>query len=1015
MPSLTRPASLRISLGKRFFLGALLVFLGSFARGETPRKPILNFDRRIAPILAERCIACHSGSKPKGGLDLSRKAAALKGGSGGPAVVPRKPEDSLLFQRVSAGEMPPTKPIAAAEQALIKEWIAAGAPWGADPIDPFRFTTKNRAGADWWSLQPVRRPHLPQVKDSTWIRNPIDGFLLAKMEKRGLKPSSEADRRTLARRLSIDLLGLIPEPELVEEFVLSRAPDAYERLVDRLLASPHYGERWARHWLDIVRYGETDGFERNASRPNSWPYRDWLIGAFNSDLPYDEFCRLQVAGDVLRKKDGEGVKALGFLVAGIHNTVVPANKVAEATAFQDELEDLVGSVGQTFLGLTVNCGRCHDHKFDPVYQRDYYRLASALAGVRPGVRNLISTAASSDLVRLQAEAAALEKALAHIEEPVRRAILADRKKSKKGVVPLPTPIAAWDFRTGGKDLVGDLHVQTKGGATWTEAGLVFDGKTGFARSKPIARDLREKTLEVWVRLQNLKQSGGGAMTVQTLDGGTFDAVVFAEREPRRWMAGSNGFVRTTSFAAIEEKEADRQPILIAITYAADGTIRGFRNGTPYGKAYRSTGPVSYAAGKAVVAFGVRHEPAGGNRMLAGTIVQARLYDRVLSEGQVSASFAGAGFVTDAEVAARLSPALRRKRDGIRSKLLANAGKRSRLEMRKSMRLYTAVPTQPPTTRLLLRGQVTSPGQFISPGGVSILVPKLADFGLRPDAPEAERRRKLAEWLTARDNPLFHRVLVNRLWHYHFGTGIVDSPNDLGFNGGRPSHPELLDWLAGELMAQNYDLKSLHRLLVNSAAYRQSSAPQADNFSADADTRLLWRKRPLRLDGEVLRDSMLSIAGLLNREMGGPFFSDYKESGGAGTQYYDPYDPVGPAFHRRSVYRFLPRGGNQGLLDIFDCPDPASATPRRNNTTTPLQALTLWNGPFALRMAGTLAERVAAEVKGDIEGQVTLAYGLVFQRKPLPAEREAACKLVKRHGLKVFCRALFNTNEFLTLE
>ena len=258
-------------------------------------------------------------------------------------------------------------------------------------------------------------------------------------------------------------------------------------------------------------------------------------------------------------------------------------------------------------------------------------------------------------------------------------------------------------------------------------------------------------------------------------------------------------------------------------------------------------------------------------------------------------------------------------------------------------------------------------------------------------------------------------MMNRLWHYHFGTGIVETPNDFGFNGGRPSHPELLDWLAAEFAAREFRLKDMHRLIVTSATYRQSSAPRKDGLALDADVRLLWRKKPLRIEGEVLRDSMLAVAGLLNREVGGRGFSDYKETGGAGTQYFDPIDPVGPEFHRRSVYRFSPRGGNQGLLDAFDCPDPASAAPRRNVTTTPLQALSLWNGAFALRMAESLAARVVAEAKDDVDRQVALCYRLAFQRDPLPAERPAARRLVEKHGLKTLCRALFNTNEFLTID
>jgi hypothetical protein len=987
----------------------VLMALPTLVVGDAP-----DFDRRIAPLLAEHCLDCHSGPKPKGGLDLSRKATAFKGGDGGPGVVPGKPDDSGVWRRVQDGEMPPKKPLEAGDRALLRNWIAGGAVWGRDPIDPFRFTTKTRAGTDWWSLQPVRRPDLPEVKNTTWARNAVDRFVLAKLEARGLTPSPEADRRTLVRRLSFDLLGLPPTPELVEAFVADRRPDAYERLVDQLLASPHYGERWGRHWLDVVRYGESDGFERNASRTNAWPYRDWVINAFNSDSPYDEFCRLQIAGDVIRPGDADAAKATGFLVAGIHNTVLPATKVAQETAFQDELEDLVGGVGQTFLGLTVNCARCHDHKFDPVAQRDYYRLASAFSGVRPGEREVISRVHDDELARLQAEAERLQKTLDEIEEPARQTLLAERKKGKAAGVG-PTPIAAWDFRSGGKDRVGKLDVRLVGGASLTGEGLVLDGSTGFARTEALTRELREKTLEVWVRLRKLDQAGGGAMTVETLDGGVFDAVVFGERDPRRWMAGSEFFARTAGFDGAEEQEATSRTVQLTIVYAADGTVSGYRNGRPYGKSYRSNGPVVFPAGKSAVAFGIRHAPAGGNKMLAGIVVQARLYDRALTTAEVAASTAEGGFVTEAELSARLTPDVRRKRDDARTRLAAIGTEQARLRVARSLKVYTAVNVQPAATHVLLRGQADAPGDVVPPGGIPVVAAGRAEFGLKPDAAEGERRRKAAEWLTARDNPLFHRVIVNRLWHYHFGTGIVESPNDFGFNGGRPSHPELLDYLADELVADGYRLKALQRLIVTSAAYRQSSAPRPEGLAVDAEARLLWRKRPVRLDGEVLRDGMLAAAGLLNREIGGRGFSDYKQVGGAGTEYYDPYDPVGPEYHRRSVYRFLPRGGNQGLLDLFDCPDPASAAPRRNTTTTPLQALTLWNGPFALRMAAALSDRVTAEAKSDVDRQVALAYRLTYQREPTTTERSAARELVERHGLKVLCRALFNSNEFLTVD
>jgi hypothetical protein len=956
-----------------------------------------DFDTQVAPLLASYCTDCHSGAKPKGKLDLTRKAGAAG------AIAPGKPDDSSLWQRVAAGEMPPKKPLPAAEQKLLKEWIAAGAKWGTDPIDPFAISTGTRAGRDWWSLQPVTRPKVPAGA------NAIDHFVRAKLNERGIKPSPEADRRTLIRRLYFDLTGLPPTPEDVERFVTDAAPDAYEKLVDKLLASPHYGERWARHWLDVVRYGETDGFERNAPRPNAWHYRDWVIRALNADLPYDRFAKLQLAGDVLHPDDPDAVRATGFLVAGVHNTVL-GNDMMRAVARQDELEDIVGAVAQTYLGLTANCARCHDHKFDPIPQADFYRLQAALAGVGFGERAVPDAKLAVAIAELQQRLDATRKELAVIEDPARRAVLADKGLAKG--TNAPSPVAAWDFRTGPNDLVGKLHAEAVGGAKLTPDGASFDGKTGLFRTPPLPFDLAAKTLEAWVKPDPLTQRGGGVISVQTPDGATFDAIVFAENEPRRWMAGSNFFARTRPFGGPDETATEF--VHVAISYAADGTITAYRDGKPYGKSYVSK-LQPFARDKAVVVFGCRHLPAGGNKMFSGTVRAARLYDTALSAEQVGASFAAGGFVTDAELDAKLDAKQRATRaDALkrRDMLIADiANLRSRAATAKA---YANVPGTPGAVRVLARGDLNLPGAVVRPAGISAVRGASADFGLAADAPDADRRRALAEWIASPRNPLLARVIVNRLWHYHFGVGLVETPNDFGFNGGVPSHPELLDWLAAELVERKFSLKALHRLIVTSATYRQASAPRKDALAKDADNRLLWRFRPHRLEGEAVRDAMLGVSGLLNPEIGGPGFSDYKERNFNGTAYFEPFDPVGPEFHRRSVYRFTPRGANPGLLDAFDCPDPAAAAPRRAVTTTPLQALTLWNNGFALRAADAFAARVTKEAAGA-DAQIRRAWQLAYGRAPTAEEAKLAAKLVADHGLKALCRVLLNSNEFVTVD
>jgi hypothetical protein len=977
-----------------------------------------DFDSRIAPLLARRCLACHGSSEPKGELNLSRSQTAFAGGESGKAIIPGRVDKSLLWERVSADEMPPKKPLTNKEKKLLKTWIASGAKWGTDPIDSLRYSSEVRAGYDWWALQPVIRPQLPDVKNTKWIVNPIDRFVLHRLERTGLIPSPKADRRTLIRRLSFDLLGLPPSPEEVATFVNDRSGDAYSRLVNRLLDSPHYGERWARHWLDVIRFGESQGFERDKLRPNSWRFRDWVVRAFNDDMPYDEFVRMQLAGDVQRPHDSDAIIATGFLVAGTYDEVGQSQQSAamKAVVIQDELEDIVSAVGQTFLGLTVNCARCHDHKFDPVTQVEYYRLASALSGVRHGERDVTGEAlkklVAGQTKTIQSQIDLLSRQLAVIDEPVRRKILAERKKQPKPTATPPEPYAQWDFQSELKDQSGTLHVTLHGEATLQDEGLVLNGKTAYAATVPIKRDLAEKTLEAWVSLVNLNQRGGGLVSLQTLDGRTFDAIVFGEKETRRWMAGSNGFVRTKIFNGSEEIEAHKQFIHMAIVYQSDGTITGYRNGRPYGKPYKSSGPVTFQAGKTHVVFGMRHAPPGGNRMLAGAIGRARLYDRALSPQEVAAS-AGVPFnsVSQQELLARLTAAQKTRHEQISFELSHLAELKSRAG---STRVYAVTPKQPEPTHLLTRGNPALKGAVVTPGGIASLKGVEHDFSFSPDAPEAKRRIKLSDWITDRNNPLFARVMVNRMWHYHFGAGLVETPSDFGFNGGRPSHPELIDWLAVELMRNNYSLKQLHRLIVTSATYRQTSRNNPAAAKIDADNRLLWRKSPLRLEAEAVRDAMLAVSGKLNDDIGGPGYYDFTTFV-HNTQFYFPVDPVGESFYRRSLYRTWVRSGRNRFLDVFDCPDPSTKSPKRAVTTTPLQALSLMNNSFVLRMSDRFAERLQRESGKKTDQQIRRAYQLSYARDPDDEELNLTSRFVNQHGLSAMCRVIFNSSEFLYVD
>ena len=979
-----------------------------------------DFDRTIAPLFVQRCLSCHEGPDAKGKLDLSNRDSARAGGESGRIIEPGDLEKSLLWQQVESDTMPPKKPLTKEEKATLKVWIAGGAKWGTEKIDPFRFTTDSRAGVDWWSLKPLQRHTPSQVELSGWSENPVDAFVLERLQKAGLSPSPIADKRTLIRRLSFDLLGLPPTPDEVNAFLADNSADAWEKLVDRMLASPHYGERWARHWLDVARYGESNGFEYDEPRDNFWHYRNWVINALNQDMPYDQFVRLQLAGDVLHPDDFSAISASGFLVAGPHNTTLPSNDKMRMSMAQDELEDLVGSVGQTFLGLTANCARCHDHKFDPISQQNYYQFAATLNGVTHGERMIRVPLSAEQQQRIQLidrRMNVLQNEFEAIQQPIRDAVVAERKVAGyKGPEP-PKALARWEFNEDPNDSAGTIKGTISGGARLENGMLVVDGKDGFVASAPIAKDIAEKTLEAWVQLDTLEQGGGAAISLQTLDGATFDSIVFGEREARKWMAGSNGFVRTMPFNGTEEAEATQRPIHFAIVYQADGTIAGYREGKPYGAAYRPGELQKYAAGKFQLVFGLRHGPPGGNRMLAGRIDRALLYDRALTAEEVAAS-AGASdinHVSDKEILARLTATQRKNHQALVDEKSLLSIERQNLVNSESRTLYTCVSTNPGASRVLRRGDVGSPGDVVTPTGFSAVPGGEAGFGLAPDAPDAERRIRLADWITHRENPLFVRVMVNRVWHYHFGQGLVATPSDFGFNGGRPSHPELLEWLAVQFQSMGYRLKPLHRLIVTSATYRQGSAPVEANTRSDADNRLLWRKSPQRLDAEELRDAVLVVTGRLNPEIGGRGYRDVEHFKFKGSNFYKLLEEATFETHRRTIYRFMPRGGRNPFLDTFDCPDPSTTAPKRANTITPLQALSLMNNSLVFAMADYFAKQVKQEAGEEIKTQVSRVYLRAFGREATPEEIDLADDFVASQGLAAFCRVILNSNEFLYLQ
>ncbi len=790
-----------------------------------------------------------------------------------------------------------------------------------------------------WAFQPVRRPEVPKADGARGSRNAIDRFIRARLDQAGLSPSPETDRATLVRRLKFDLLGLPPTPEEIDTFVHDPAADAYERLVDRYLTSPHFGERWARHWLDVVRFAESNGFEMNQPRPDAWPYRDYVIRAFNEDRPYDRFVREQLAGDVLGADE-----ATGFLVAGPWDQVKSPDPALTAQQRADELHDIVSTTGSAFLGLTVGCARCHNHKFDPISMKDYYGLVAVFAGVQHGERPLRPADGDRrrhDAEELRRQATAVIAELRELEPLARRAGPAGRRLAVNARLNVErfAPIRAKYVRfvieatNGVEPCLDELEVFTGGpaprnvalasaGAKATSSGN-FIGAPALHRLEHI-NDGRYGNGRSWIS----NQVGRGWVQVEWKDEAVIDRV--------EWARDREGVY------------ADRLPTRYRIEVATE--------------------PGAWT----VVASSEDRLPPGNT-----TSVPPALGERERARYK--------------ELVTRRADLERQIADLLRSPMV-----------------YAGRFTAAEPTHRLNRGDATQPREVVAPAALEEFGPPLK---LAADAPESARRLALAKWVTDPREPLTARVIVNRLWQHHFGRGIVPTPSDFGQNGGKPSHPELLDWLATELVESGWSLKHVHRLIVLSATYRQASAANERGLAADAQDQWLWRYPPRRLEAEPLRDAILAVSGNLHPRMGGPGF-DLFEPNTNYVKVYTPKKAFGPAEWRRMVYQNKPRMQLDDTFGAFDCPDAGQIAPKRNSSTTALQALNLMNSRFLTQQAGLFAERLKREAGDDPAAQVRRGFRLAFGRPPSAEESAAAVKLVREHGAAALCRALLNANEFL---
>ncbi len=915
----------------------------------------VDFERHIVPVLVRHCAACHNSSDPAGGFDLLRAETALAGGeSGSKAIVPGDASQSHLLERIRSGEMPPEgkgAPVLADDLAKLEGWIQAGAHWPAGRVlSPFEFTTDERAGLDWWSLRPLRQPPVPTVSGAERTRSPIDAFVLERLEARGLSLSDEADAATLVRRATFDLTGLPPTPEEIERFLADSSGDAYEKLIDRLLASPRYGERWGRHWLDVVRFAESNGYETNTPRPHAWPYRDWVIGALNDDMDYRRFVLEQLAGDQFGAD-----AATGFLVGGAHDTVLSPDVELTLQQRMNDLDDMITTTSGAFLGLTVGCAKCHDHKFDPVAQRDYYRLQAIFAGVEHGERALRTL----DSPRIDRQRTELEQQLLAVRQQIDSLWMSHQ------------PLAQTGDALGGALRPALLPTINVDRFAPVEARLVRFTILDTNQAEPCLDELEVFASGDSQRNVALAANGARATASSVYAGGTTKLHKLEHVNDGRY-GNSHSWISAEAGAGWVQIEWPEPIQIDRVVWARDrqGKYRD-RLPTRYTIEVGTTG----TDWQVVATADDRHPPSDDAE--AGEVLSER------------------GLPTDAVEQLR--------------QLRQQAGElEQQIEELAPSQVYAGTFKTPEPTHVLFRGEPLQKRDAIAPGGIASVGEMLS---MAADAPEAQRRLALARWIGSESNPLAARVLVNRVWHYHFGQGLVNTPSDLGWGGGQPSHGELLDWLAAEFMRGGWRLKALHRAIMLSSVYRQSSDSDAQAVAIDAGDRLLWRYPPHRLEAEAIRDAILQTSGVLDLRMGGPGY-DVFEPNDNYVKVYTPKQAFTPAEWRRMVYQNKPRLREDATFGAFDCPDASQAMPRRNVSTTALQALNLLNGPFVVQQADQFAQRLRSEAGDDVDRQIGRAFQLAFGRSADDVELAAARELIQQHGLPAFCRAVFNANEFL---
>ncbi len=919
------------------YLG-LPLLLGSMASltyaPEPPPQRKVDFTREILPIFKASCYPCHGPERRQGGLRLSNREEAFKGGISGPAIIPGDAENSLLVKRISSDELGPRMPkgmtaLPPEQIELIKRWINEGAEW-----------PENAENIVHWSFVPPQRPPIPEVKNKAWVRNPIDAFILHRLEQEGLSPSPEAPKEVLIRRVYLDLIGLPPSPEEVEAFLKDKRPDAYERLVDRLLASPHYGEHQARKWLDLARYADTDGLEKDLRR-SIWRYRDWVIDAFNRDMPFDQFTIEQLAGDLLPNPTLAQRIATGFHRNTIQNL---EGGVDQEEAHLEKLYDRVETTGTVWLGLTLNCARCHDHKYDPIAQKEYFQL---LAFFNNSKIYPVGDASVGEEKWLEAQIKAptpeQERELARLE----RRISELRQR-------YPNP-PTWQTASV-------VSVQAEQG---TQFEVQSDG-TILAKGETPDSDVYHLRLSAPLRRIT-------ALKIEALP---------SEQLPNggSGRADSGNFVLVGATLRVNGQTV---PIESAI---ASFSQDGFDPATVLQEGNKSNGWAVHPRVKephelwlilkrplTLNAPTLQRAPSQATRAL--TTMKPRSAEPTL---ELSLRFDSERWKKHSLGHFRISltdsnaVAVRRAEDALRR---YEASLPTTLVMEDN-------PTDKPLTAVVrIRGMFTNRGETVSAGTPAVLHPFPDDL--------PRNRLGLAKWLVSPNNPLVARVQVNRMWEMCFGRGIVETSENFGTQGAFPTHPELLDWLAVEFMERGWRLKPIYRLIVTSATYRQSSRVTPELLERDPLNTLYARAPRYRLDAEVIRDNALTIGGLLSRKVGGPSVFPHQPEGVWNVPYNADrwVTSEGEDRYRRGLYTFWRRSAPYPSFIAFDANSREVCTARRPRTNTPLQALVLLNDPVYIECAQGLARRMLKAGKGDLERGIRFGFRACTARLPNPAETE----------------------------